>query len=71
MSFAGNDVKIINEEIILSECCTRTVVNPETGESATATECATTRREACDAASVAANNKLYDFEVDSGNYDLD
>ena len=70
-SFAGNEVKIMNEEIILSACCTRIVVNPETGESETATECATTRREACDAASAAANNKLYDLEVDSGNYDLD
>lgn len=71
-SFAANEVELaFEEEAFISICCTRTVSNPESGQSATATECATTRREACDAASIAANKKLHDLEVDSGDYDID
>lgn len=72
ISFAANEVELaFEEEAIVSACCTRTVTNPDTGQSATSTACATTRRLACEAASADANKKLHDFEVDSGDYDID
>ncbi len=59
------------KKLLFSICCTRTVSNPESGQSATSTVCATTRRLACEEASIAANKKLHDLEVDSGDYDID
>ncbi|MDO5654988.1 MAG: hypothetical protein Q4G27_02480 [Flavobacteriaceae bacterium] len=74
LSLTANEIQnsILDDEFNeVSACCTRTVSNPDTGQSATATECRTIRRDACAAAAAEANRKLHELEVASGDFDLD
>ena len=51
-SFAGNHHKKVpaTKAKVVSECCTVTVSNPETGDQGRSTQCRTKLSDACDAA---------------------